>query len=121
MYGIMAAILTMKGPICTPRIIQKNGPRWLRNTNKEQFLAASTKLEQAGLGTVVSNPTVFVKIHPNNVQKLEHVLMSYCTYEHYAMKYFHSVSICVKEDTKKELVSLGLLDEKYLAVSQTSG
>ena len=124
-HALMSAILIVKGPVCTARIIQKNGPQLLRNTNKTQFIAASTKLEQAGLGRMVLNlkggkrqgakgPAIFVKIHPDRTQHLRHVLTSYCRFEHYVSKYNLPLPSCINEETKRELVRLGLLSEKYV-------
>ena len=125
MHAIMSAILTVKGPVCTARILQKNGPQLLRNTNKNQFIAASTKLEQAGLGKMVlslkgskrhgaKGTAVFVKIHPDSTQDLMHVLTSYCRFEHYVSKYNLPLSSCINEEMKSQLVGSGILSEKYL-------
>ena len=119
MHSVMSAILTMKGPICTALVVQKNGPQLLRNTNKKQFIAASTKLEEAGLGKLVhlggaKSHAIFVKPEPDSVKNLEELLSSYCTYEHYVCKYYLPLPSCIKAATRTKLVHAGLLAAKYL-------
>ncbi|XP_072016044.1 uncharacterized protein [Amphiura filiformis] len=69
---IMAAIITMKGPVCTAKAVHKNGPHPVRTIVKKQFLDAAHKLQEAKLGTLMRVHArgggvndVFVKNYPN--------------------------------------------------------
>ena len=119
MHSVMSAILTMKGPICTALVVQKNGPQLLRNTSKKQFIAASTKLEEAGLGKLITSggtkgPAIFVKLQPDSIENLDELLSSYCTFDHYVCKYYLPLPSCIKAATRTELVHKGLLAAKYM-------
>ena len=124
MHALMSTILTTKGPLCTAGIIQKNGPQLLRNTNKKQFIAASIRLVQAGLGKLVTlrgekGPAIFVKPQPDSAKNLDELLSNYCTFKQYVNKYYLSLPSCITVATRKELVHAGLLAANYLSFKTT--
>ena len=115
----MAAILTMKGPVCTAKSIHKNGPHPIRPIVKQQFMDAAHKLQDAHLGSLVrvhakrgSINDVFVKKLPEHItDELE--INNLCTLAEYEMRFHMRTPASISLDLREELIQLGFVAEEY--------
>lgn len=106
------AILLTKGPICTIKAIQKNGPLHLRKVVFNQFVKAATNLQAIGLGRLekVNNSLVYVKKLPDEVKSILEVRDDLCSFEEYAQKFYQAPPKAIKQATWNTIIKLGLVN-----------
>lgn len=114
----MAAILTIKGPVCTPKAIHKNGPHPVRPIVKSQFLEAAYDLQKAGLGSLVrvhakrgSVNDVFVKKLPEDIATALEDNSHLCTLTEYSTRFYMRTPASIGLELREELMNLDLVKE----------
>ena len=106
------AILLTKGPICTIKAIQKNGPPHLRKVVFNQFVKAATNLQAIDLGRLekVNNSLVYVKKLPAEAKSILEVRDDLCSFEEYIQKFYQAPPKAIKQATWNTIIKLGLVN-----------
>ncbi|XP_072015214.1 uncharacterized protein [Amphiura filiformis] len=117
---LMRAILQMLGPVVTPRVINHNCSKLRHNWKSDHFLAAATELQEMNLGKLhtlqIRGPVshVFVKNHPEQVEKILILNPYLCEVDHYRTRYHQPLSKAVIQSQVRKLVELGIITEDQM-------
>ena len=119
--SIMSGLLLVPGPVATIRSVQGLSRVFNNAANKPKFLSAANKLQEAGLGTLVTmprvphSPTVFIKKPLEEIQEL--LLLKenedLCTVEEYAARFKMMPPSTVPLKLQETLVGQEIVPEHY--------
>ena len=119
----MSAILNTAGPVSSQKAVRW-GSRYLRTTTIKQFIAASTMLQQLGLGQLLnlkSRPGgrdgyFFVKAPPHTAVPILQLAdnSDLCSVEQYGMRYGGSTPTCINLKIRAKLVEMGVVSQRQM-------
>ncbi|XP_072015204.1 uncharacterized protein [Amphiura filiformis] len=115
-HNIMSAILKVKGPAVTHRVVNCSYT-FLRMLTAKQFMTVAAELESIGLGTIVSlksagRPTfLFMKHPPEDVIGILEANPDLCSPGYYASRYELPISKIMSPSVREALRSTGLIEQ----------
>ena len=101
----MAAILYVKGPVCTLPSVYKYGPIFVRHITAQQFKSTCDKLKQAGFGEL--HGKLFVKKFPSEAMAAVGENTDLLTADEYTNKFYTPLPSCISLSMCEKLVAQG--------------
>ncbi len=119
----MGAILNTAGPLSTAKAVRWSS-KYLRTTTIKQFIAASTMLQQLGLGqlAIIRNQVggretrIFVKASLQDAMPIIQLAENsdLCSVEQYGRRYAASIPTCINLKMRAKLVEMGLVTQRQM-------